>query len=59
MFSSKVWIGFTIVLGLVSLVLFGTGSTWAAAITLLVTVFSGIWSIAKFEDEYNKTTINW
>lgn len=59
MFSSNAWIGFTIVLGLISLFLFGTGSTWVAAIALLTAVFSGLWAIAKLEDEYKEATISW
>ena len=59
MFSSSVWISFALVLSLISLVLFGTGSTWVAAVALLVAVFSGLWSMVKLEDEFKETNINW
>lgn len=59
MFSSKFWLGTTIFLASVTLGLFGTGYTWIAAISLLAAVFSGLWSLAKLEDEFKETNINW
>lgn len=59
MFSSKVWLGATIVFATITLALFGTGGTWAAALSLLAAIFSGLWSMVKLEDEYKETNINW
>ncbi len=59
MFSSKFWPVVSIVLAIVTLILFGTGHTWQGATCLLIAMFSSLWSFALLEEHYKDTNINW